>query len=139
MLTKAIEVDAEIYHLHDPDLIPLGNKLKSNGKKVVFDSHEDIPKQIIDKAWIPKIFRGFISNIYSLYEKNSLKTYDAVITVTPHIVERLSKINPNTVMVTNYPIVNFESNVNRKPNNSICFAGGGVCSQHNHEKNNKSY
>ncbi len=73
MLTKAIEVDAEIYHLHDPDLIPLGNKLKSNGKKVVFDSHEDIPKQIIDKAWIPKIFRGFISNIYSLYEKKFIK------------------------------------------------------------------
>ena len=133
LLAKAIEVDADIYHLHDPDLLPLGNRLKSMGKKVIFDSHEDIPKQIIDKVWIPKIFRRFISNVYSLYEKNSLKKYDAVITVTPHIVERLLKINPNTVMITNYPIVDLDSNVNRKPNNSICFAGG-VCSQHNHEK-----
>ena len=133
LLAKAIEVDADIYHLHDPDLLPLGNRLKSMGKKVIFDSHEDIPKQIIDKVWIPKIFRRFISNVYSLYEKNSLKKYDAVITVTPHIVERLLKINPNTVMITNYPIVDLDSNVNRKPNNSICFAGG-VCSQYNHEK-----
>ncbi len=133
LLAKAIEVDADIYHLHDPDLLPLGNKLKSNGKKVIFDSHEDIPKQVMDKTWIPKIFRGAVSKIYSIYEKNTLRKYDAVISVTPHIVERLLKTNSNTVMVTNYPNVDFKNNVNREPNNSICFAGG-IGSQYNHEK-----
>ena len=30
---KAIEIDAHIYHLHDPELLPLGNKLKRLGRK----------------------------------------------------------------------------------------------------------
>lgn len=124
LLSKALEVDADIYHLHDPDLLPLGNKIKKMGKKVIFDSHESVPDQIMDKPWIPKMLRGCIAKIYTIYEKNSLKNYDSVISVTPYIVERLFKINANTVMVTNYPIIDFESKVSREPNNSICFAGG---------------
>jgi len=62
LLDKAIEIDASIYQLHDPDLLPIGNKLKSLGKKVIFDSHEDVPQQIKDKEWIPKILRNLISN-----------------------------------------------------------------------------
>jgi len=52
----------QVYQLHDPDLLPIGNKLKSLGKKVIFDSHEDVPQQIKDKEWIPKILRNLISN-----------------------------------------------------------------------------
>jgi len=133
LLSKALEVDADIYHFHDPDLLPLGNKIKKMGKKVVFDSHEDVPMQIMDKTWIPKMLRGCIAKIYTIYEKDSLRSYDAAISVTPHVVERLLKINPNTVMVTNYPIVDFESNISKKPNNSICFAGG-ISDQWCHDK-----
>lgn len=121
---KALEVDADIYHFHDPELIPVGNKLKKNNKKVIFDSHEDVPRQIEDKEWLPKILRKIISRIYSIYEKKSVREYDALISVTPHIVERLHCINRNTVMVTNYPIVDLGSEVRRKPSRSICFAGG---------------
>lgn len=134
LLAKAIEVDADIYHLHDPDLLPIGNKLNRKGKKIIFDSHEDVPNQIIDKSWIPSIMRGIISKVYSIYEKSSLKNYNAVISVTPRLIERLSKINPNTVMVTNYPIVDFkDNNVSRNQTNAICFAGG-ISTQWCHEK-----
>lgn len=134
LFNKALEANADIYHLHDPDLLPLGNKLKNRGKKVIFDSHEDVPKQIIDKTWIPtKILRVFIANIYTLYEKFSLKKYDAVVTVTPNIVKRLLEINHNTIMITNYPIVDTISNANRNPKKSICFAGG-ISNQWNHDK-----
>lgn len=100
---KALEVDAAVYHFHDPELLYLGLKLKHRGKKVIFDSHEDIPQQLLEKGYYPSWCKKPISSIYTLIEKYCLKRYDAVISVTPSIVERLAAINPLTVMVTNYP------------------------------------
>lgn len=132
LIDKAFDVNADIYQLHDPDLLPIGNKLLKMGKKIIFDSHEDVPRQIQDKQWIPGIIRTAISKIYEIYEKSSVKKYNAIISVTPHIVERFKIINPNTVMVTNYPIIDRNEDIIRIPNNTICFAGG-INEQWNHD------
>lgn len=102
---KMIDVNADVYHLHDPELMRLGIKIKKRGKKVIFDSHEDVPMQILCKEYLPKWTRRPISLIYSWYEKRMLKDYNALITVTPTILRRLSKINPVAYMVTNYPVL----------------------------------
>lgn len=130
---KAFEIDADIYQIHDPELLPLGNKLKRMNKKLVFDSHEDVPRQIMDKNWIPGAARYFISKAYEIYEKESIKYYDGIISVTPHVVERLFNANSNTIMITNYPIVDPKEVIDRNPENAICFAGG-IDSQWNHDK-----
>ena len=96
VLDKMIEVDADVYHFHDQELMRLGVKMKNYVKKVIFDSHEDVPMQILCKEYLPKITKKPISMVYSWYERNLLKQYDALISVTPSIVERLEKINPNT-------------------------------------------
>lgn len=133
MYEKAMEIDADIYHFHDPELIMVANRLKSNNKIIIFDSHEDVPSDIADKPWIPKLIRGFISYIYAYYEKKSVKKYDAIISVTPHIVERFKRFHTNVHMITNYPII-FSTDFLRKkkPNNNICFAGA-VNETWNHE------
>lgn len=133
IIKKAISVNADIYHFHDPELLPVGNKLKRIGKKVIFDSHEDVPEQIKDKQWLPILLRNIISELYRIYEKHSVKRYDSIISVTPHIVERFKKINLNSIMITNYPIVS--KIVEKKENalNTICFAGG-ISEQWTHDK-----
>jgi len=128
---KAMEVDADIYQLHDPDLLPIGNKLKRAGKKIIFDSHEDVPQQIMDKGWIPKYLRNIVSKTYEAYEKHSISEYDGAISVTPKIVDRLKKTNSNTVVITNYPIIDEKQAVERNPEKAICFAGG-VTNQYHH-------
>lgn len=140
MFDYAMKIDAEIYHLHDPELLPVGKKLKSKGKKVIFDSHEDVPAQILNKAWIPSIFRKPCSVVYSLYANSILKKLDYVIGVTPHLVEKLRMINTNVEMITNFPILescdteqSFQQKSADKAPNGIVFAGG-ITEQWSHEE-----
>jgi glycosyltransferase involved in cell wall biosynthesis len=126
--SKAIETDADLYQIHDPEFIPLGLKLKRRGKSVVYDSHEDFPRQILEKDWIPKIFRILISVIAEFYLRRSLKKFDAIFTVTPHIAMTLAKVSKNVHVVTNYPsiednFVPFTEVEYMKRGNKLCYAG----------------
>lgn len=126
VLHKALEIDAAVYHLHDPELLSMGPKLRRRGKKVVFDSHEDVPMQILTKEYLPRWIRKPLSYIYARYERMFLKRYDALVTVTPSILERLSRINSHSVMVTNYPP--YKELPPHEPatdgTHYVCFAGG---------------
>lgn len=130
---KALSVDASLYHFHDPELMYTGLKLKRKGKRVVFDSHEDVPMQILTKDYLPKIIRNIISFIYGKLEKIMLAKYDALVSVTPFIVERLSTINPNVCMITNYPVIGqITDKIRERLGDYVCFAGG-VSRRYMHE------
>lgn len=121
---KALSIDADIYHFHDPELLYYALKLKKKGKKVIFDSHEDVVNQILQKKYL-SFFRYIISFLYAKYEKYVLSRLDAVISVTPHIVDRLKRINSNTVQITNYPLLEeLGTNTLSCMSNKIVFAGG---------------
>lgn len=127
LLDKALEIDAEIYHLHDPELLPLGKKLKKRGKRVIFDSHENVVEDIAEKQWIPVLLRRLISKFYSVYADRVLKKFDGIIGVTPVLVDKLREINRSVAMITNYPITHdtVEKHVGVKYiNPTIVFAGG---------------
>lgn len=102
---RALEVDADIYHFHDPELLPYAVKLKKKGKNVIFDSHEDVPADILEKYWIPAPLRRLISLAYGWYEAQCFRKLDGVIGVTPTLCDRLKKSSRRSVMVTNYPIL----------------------------------
>lgn len=123
---KAISLDADIYHLHDPELIPIGLKLKKQGKIVIFDSHEDVPVQIRSKPYLISPLRYLIGHIFSLYEKYSCKKMNAVIAATPFIRDKFLTINPNTIDINNFPIFNEIQPVNswKSKQNIICYIGG---------------
>lgn len=125
---KALEIDADIYHFHDPELIPLGKKLIKKGKKVIYDVHEDVPRQIMTKHWIPKIFRGLISRVFEVYENYSASKFTGIVTATPHIRNRFTNKNENVIDIKNYPIlkelfVNTEDSQNEK-DNAMVYIGG---------------
>lgn len=121
---KAVELDADIYHFHDPELLPYGLKLKNKGKKVIFDSHENTVEQIREKHWIPAWMRTPLYYIFHIYQKYSCSRLDAIISVTPHICEYFSLINSNVSMITNYPTLKSLTCSDSYYINSVCFAGG---------------
>lgn len=104
-INKAVQINADLYHIHDPELLPLGDALIKRNKKVIFDSHEDVPNDLLDKNWIPKVFRRSVSILYEKYEKKVVKDFSAVVCVTPNVVKRFRKTAKRVEMITNYPIV----------------------------------
>lgn len=76
---KALAVDADIYHFHDPELLPYGYLLKKKGKKVIFDSHEYTARQIECKPYLPFFLRKIVSFLYKKYERYIVSRLDAVI------------------------------------------------------------
>ncbi|MFT6716743.1 MAG: glycosyltransferase involved in cell wall biosynthesis, partial [Saprospiraceae bacterium] len=119
------EVDAEVYHLHDPELLRIALKLKRKGKIVIYDAHEDLPRQILGKYWIPKMLRKLLSYSFEQYEDYIVKRLDAVVAATPFIKERFEKINKNVIDVNNYPIlVKDEVKQLQSKGNYLCYAGG---------------
>lgn len=105
VLQRAIELDGDIYHLHDPELIPIGLKLKKLGKKVIFDSHEDVPKDILDKVYLNKEVAKIISQLYRRFENFTTSKFNAIIGATPTIYQKFIKLNSNTYNINNYPII----------------------------------
>ncbi len=49
----ALQENADLYHLHDPELLPVARRLRREDRRVVFDMHENLPKDMLDKRWIP--------------------------------------------------------------------------------------
>ncbi|MDD2636240.1 MAG: glycosyltransferase family 4 protein [Bacteroidales bacterium] len=125
-LKKAVEIQSEIYHLHDPELLRIALKLKKSGAKVIFDSHEDLPRQIISKPYIPKILRKPIAFFVEIFENRIAKKIDGIVAATPYIRNRFLKIHPNSIDINNYPIlddIKFNNQWNNRTH-SIGYIGG---------------
>ncbi len=103
-LLKALYVNAQVYHFHDPELIFVGLLLKLFGKKVIYDVHEDVGKQILNKNWLGSLFiRKFISGIFDFVEQIVSSKFDAIVAATESITKRF---DPNkTILLRNFSIL----------------------------------
>lgn len=120
-LKKAIDLDADIYHFHDPELIKVGMALKKRGKKVIYDVHEDVPKQILAKSYLgPMFVRKIVSKVYNYYEKGKSKNFDGIIAASDELANKFD--NKNSISVKNFAIkeiIENEKPVDREENDKF--------------------
>ena len=122
----ALSERADVYHLQCAELIPVGLLLSLFGKKVLYDVHDDVPKQILSKHWILPQLRSWIARIMKGVEFVGGLAFDGIVAATPAIAKRFP--SKKTVSVQNFPIVHsqsspqFDSYLTRPP--VIAYVGG---------------
>ena len=126
VLEKAIELDADLYHFHDPELIPVGLKLKRLGKKVVFDSHEDVPKQLMGKPYLNPLLLRMLSSTFALFERYVCPRFDGIVAATPFICDKFLLINPHSVDINNFPMIGELDGAAlwTDKRDEVCYVGG---------------
>ena len=127
MIKTCKKVDADIYHFHDPELIFTGLYLKIKGKKVIYDIHENNPASILSKPYIKSRFvQKILSIVFDIFERVSVKFFDAIVTARPDISKRFR--HKNMIILRNFPILPKEDrSINskiEKTKPSVIFVGG---------------
>ncbi len=123
MFPKALRVKANLYHLHDPELIPCGLWLRLLGKKVIFDVHEHFAADIYDKPWIRQ--KKLLAGIYAFWEKRAAKRFELILaerSYAPHY----AALGARYTVVLNYPDEPFFRQfriLNERPATNLFYIG----------------
>lgn len=133
-LNKALKTKAKLYHIHDPELIPIGLILKITGKKVIYDMHEFVAgDKFENKQWIKNRFiKQLLSKIYVLFEKIAIKFFDLIILAENGYVEycktNYTKYFTKFLVINNYPVLSLFNNIipasKENEKKIVVYAGG---------------
>jgi glycosyltransferase involved in cell wall biosynthesis len=125
VMRLARSLDADLYQFHDPELFPAALVLKRSGKPVVFDSHEDVPRQIMAKPYMHPVARKAASQGFRIFEAATVRAFDAVIAATPTIADKFRRISKRVVNINNYPMLGeLESAAASSARESrVCYVG----------------
>ena len=117
----ALKQRAEVYHFHDPELIPVAVLIKLARRSIIYDVHEDIPKQILTKEWLPSYSRGFVSRLFALIERVSFPFFDAVVLAGEDIASHLPH-SSKVVVIRNFPLLEVVKRIGKREKDRKEFA-----------------
>ncbi|WP_413543931.1 glycosyltransferase [Citricoccus nitrophenolicus] len=96
----AMNSEASIVHIHDPELVWAIPLLRFRGKRVIYDAHEDLPSQVMHKPYLPDAWRAPVAAIANQLLRIANRS-DHVIAATEVVAKRFDEAR--TTVVRNYP------------------------------------
>lgn len=103
VLRRLLAARADVYHFHDPELLPLGLALKVLRRRVIYDVHEHVRDDIRSKPYLGASGRRILLAIVGTIEWLVGRSADLVIAATPIIAAQFPA--NRTVVVHNYPML----------------------------------
>lgn len=125
---KARQLRADLYHFHDPELLPVGLLLKLTTRTaVIYDVHEDYPENVRAKEWLPWWVRAAAAHSVGRFEQLTASQVDGIVAATEYIARRFP--SSKTRVIHNYPSLSDLRSVvgQQRPyqrNDTLIYTGG---------------
>jgi glycosyltransferase involved in cell wall biosynthesis len=123
---SARALSADVYHFHDPELMPVGLRLARSGAAVIYDAHEDLAATVLHKPWIRPRLRRQAARVVAAVEPAAANRLAAVVAATPVIAQRFEGCRCEVVTVNNFPEVREFQEVPRLQDGDrpvVCYVG----------------
>jgi glycosyltransferase involved in cell wall biosynthesis len=101
---------AQIYQVHDPELLWVALILKRSGVQVIYDMHESMRLHILTKTWLgPTWSRKLFARMYGWFEDLAVRRLDRVIVVVESMRDDLLRSHPKlaykVAVIRNLPVM----------------------------------
>jgi glycosyltransferase involved in cell wall biosynthesis len=91
----------QLVHIHDFELLPLAFLLRATGCRVFYDVHEDVPRDVMLKTYLPRPVRRVVGTFAAAMEWFASRYLHGIVAATPQIARRFPAAK--TLLVRNFP------------------------------------
>ncbi len=119
----ALECDADLYIIYDPEILRVGRWLRKRGKPFIFDALEPYPDFIAEKDWVPAPFKGIVKRLIAWEEMRGAKASTGIISAMRENDERLAPAGKPSIILHNYPRRDAVAEGLPEKENSIIYVG----------------
>ncbi|HET6689895.1 MAG TPA: glycosyltransferase, partial [Miltoncostaeaceae bacterium] len=118
--------DADVYHVHDPELLPAALWLARSGRPVVYDVHEYLGQTTRTKRWLPAPLRVPLALAVERLERAAARRLDGVVTANEDLAARFAAAGARAVSVTNSPWSDAFPEPAPLPDDPVALYVGGI-------------
>lgn len=122
---RARAMDADAYHVHDPELLPQALWLqKVTGRPVIYDAHEYLGETTRTKRWIPGPLRRPVAAIAAGAERAAGRRLGGVVTANEDLATRFAAAGCRSVSVANSPFASEFGEAGDPEGGVVLYVGG---------------
>lgn len=125
LAARAAEIDADVFHVHDPELIPPAIWLATRtGVPVLYDAHEYLGETVRTKRWLPRLARAPIAVVAERAEALGGRALAGVVAVNPDLAARFARRGARVTAVANSPWASAYPPPDPPSGSGVVYVGG---------------
>lgn len=125
LVESARKAGADVYHVHDPELLPPALWLAWRSKRpVIYDAHEYLGETTKTKRWLPSRLRGPVAFAAERAERAMARRLDATVTANEDLAARFAAGGSRAVSVNNSPLASSFPDPAPPSGKQVLYVGG---------------